>query len=218
MCQWVYLLISTLAWPQPNARAQWSPSQSTSPGALTSGHQQPLEQWELEVWVWISLCLVQIQHNQAEHRKSLPLTHALLATCCKHQPWPHYCRQWLWGQNNHWPILLTITFLRFWGLSHHSWYPQGKLHLYPDLMHPRGHISHVHCTASKYPCYSCSNNALGMQNVHGKMESFTWASLSSSAAKVKKNLLALWTRVRWVEKGTVANNEADITLQGKIKD
>lgn len=68
-------------------------------------------------------------------------------------------------------------------------------------MHPRGHISHVHSTASKYPFYSCRNNAVGTQNVNQTTESFTWASLSSSAAKAKENLLALWTWIRWIEKG-----------------
>lgn len=130
-----------------------------------------------------------------------PHTHALLATCCKHQPCLHCCRQRLWGQNDHLPMLLTTIFLKLWGPSHHSWFPQGKLQLYPDLKHPRGRISHVHSTASKYPFHSCSNNALGVQNVHQTTESFTWASLSSSAVKTKENLLALWIRVRWMEKG-----------------
>lgn len=68
-------------------------------------------------------------------------------------------------------------------------------------MHPRGHISHVHSTASKYPFCSCRNNAVGTQNVHQTTESFTWTSLSSSAAKAKENFLALCTWIRWMEKG-----------------
>lgn len=133
-------------------------------------------------------------------------TRVLLPTRCKHRLGLYHHRQRLLGQNNHLPMLLTTTFLNLCGLPHHSWFPRGNLQVYPDLMCPGGHIYHVHSTASKYPFYSCNDNALGVENVNQTTESPSpGASLGSSCHHLlqeqRRFLLALWTGVRWMEKG-----------------
>lgn len=142
----------------------------------------------------------------AKLTKSMLHTRALLATHSKHRLSLYHHRQRLLGQNNHLSMLLITTFLNLCGLTYHSWFPKGNLQLYPDFMCPKGHIYHVHATASKYPFYSCSDNAFGVENVNQITESPSpGPSLGSSChhllQKQRRFLLALWTGVRWMEKG-----------------